>query len=80
MYVHFVEDTGMGLDADDLVHCFEPFYRGVRVGQMNMPGNGLGLALVQEIVALHNGRIEVETVVDQGSTFTIWLPGVAEKE
>ncbi len=69
-----VEDTGMGLDEEDLAHCFEPFYRGVRVGQLNIPGSGLGLALAQEIVAQHNGRITVESVVDEGSVFTIWLP------
>ena len=72
-----VQDTGMGLDEDDLAHCFEPFYRGLRIGQLNMPGNGLGLALAHKIVAQHNGRIVVESVVHEGSVFTIWLPSAA---
>ena len=68
------QDTGIGFTEEDLKHCFEPFYRGNRVGQLDIPGNGLGLALVQRIVDLHNGRIEIESEVDKGSTITIWLP------
>lgn len=70
-----VEDTGIGLDKEDLEHCFERFYRGKRIGQYNIvPGAGLGLSIVQEIVILHKGRVEVESKVDQGSTFTVYLP------
>ncbi len=75
-----IKDTGMGLDEEDLAHCFEPFYRGIRMGQLNIPGNGLGLALAHEIVAQHNGRIEVKSEVDKGSAFAIWLPAVVEKK
>ena len=69
-----VQDNGIGFTEEDRKHCFEPFYRGEQVGQFNIPGNGLGLTLLKRIVDLHNGRIEIESVVDQGSTITIWLP------
>lgn len=69
-----VQDNGIGFTVEDRKHCFEPFYRGERVGQLNIPGNGLGLALVKRIVDLYNGRIEIESEVDHGSAVTVWLP------
>jgi signal transduction histidine kinase len=44
-----------------------------------MPGSGLGLAIVKEIVDLHAGRIEVDSAIDAGSTFRVWLP-LAERD
>ena len=75
-HVQFVvRDTGIGLDKEELEHCFERFYRGKRVGQYNIaPGSGLGLSYVQEIIKFHNGCIGVESEVDQGSTFIVCLP------
>ncbi len=69
-----VADTGMGLDEDELAHCFERFYRGKRVGQSNIPGVGLGLTLARALVDLHHGHIDVESAVDEGSTFFFSLP------
>lgn len=69
-----VQDTGTGIDPEDLPHIFERFYRGKRVGQSNIPGTGLGLGIVKEIVDQHSGAIEVESQVGQGSTFRVWLP------
>jgi signal transduction histidine kinase len=69
-----VQDTGIGFSEADLRHCFDPFYRGEQVGQFDIPGNGLGLALANRIVDLHNGRIEIESILGQGSTVTVWLP------
>jgi signal transduction histidine kinase len=68
------QDTGIGFTEEDLEHSYEPFYRGDRVGQLNIPGNGLGLALVKRIVDMHNGRITIESEVDKGSTITVCLP------
>lgn len=69
-----VQDTGMGIAAEDLPHLFERFYRGQSVGSSNIPGSGLGLAIVKEVVDLHGGKVEVESEVGKGSTFRVWLP------
>ncbi len=69
-----VRDTGIGIPEDELPHVFERFFRGERPCAMQIPGTGLGLAIAKEIVELHGGRITVESQVDVGSTFTVWLP------
>jgi two-component system phosphate regulon sensor histidine kinase PhoR len=69
-----VEDTGMGIEPEDLPHLFDRFYRGRKVSQSKITGTGLGLAIVSEIVEIHEGHIEVESQVGQGSTFKVWLP------
>jgi PAS domain S-box-containing protein len=73
-----IQDTGMGIEPEDMPHLFERFYRGRRVGSSNIPGTGLGLAIVKEIVDLHGGTIDVESEVDRGSTFRVWLPLAAD--
>ncbi|HUW11365.1 MAG TPA: ATP-binding protein, partial [Anaerolineae bacterium] len=60
--------SGKGIAADALPHIFEPFYTSKRGGL------GLGLFVSQDIVQDHGGRIEVESRVGEGTTFTIWLP------
>ncbi len=74
-----VKDSGIGIEESDLPHIFELFYRGQQVSQLNKTGTGLELTLVREIVTLLDGEIEVESRVNKGSTFTVWLPW-AEKE
>jgi signal transduction histidine kinase len=69
-----VQDTGIGIHPDDLPHLFERFYRGRRTGPSEVPGSGLGLGIVKEIVDLHAGRIEVESELGAGSIFRVWLP------
>ena len=69
-----VRDTGIGIEPEDIPHLFERFYRGRRASQSNIPGTGLGLGIVKEIVELHGGKIEVSSQVGQGSNFTVWLP------
>jgi PAS domain S-box-containing protein len=69
-----VTDTGMGIAPEDMPHLFERFYRGKSVGSSTIPGTGLGLALVKEIVEKHHGSIEVKSVLGEGSTFRIVLP------
>jgi signal transduction histidine kinase len=68
-----VSDTGMGIPKDDLRKIFGRFYRVHRPGKQ-IQGTGLGLAIVKEIVLRHDGRIDVESEVDKGSTFTVYLP------
>jgi two-component system NtrC family sensor kinase len=65
-----VTDEGTGMAADVLPHVFEPFFTTKEIGE----GTGLGLSVSYGIVREHNGWIAVETVADQGSTFSIYLP------
>jgi signal transduction histidine kinase len=69
-----IEDSGIGIDPDELPNIFDRFYRGRRSQRSETPGTGLGLAIVKEIVDLHDGRIEVNSRVKQGTTFKVWLP------
>ena len=68
-----VSDTGVGIPKEALPRIFDRFYRVYRPGEQ-IQGTGLGLAIVKRIVSIHNGRIEVESKVNQGSTFTVFLP------
>ncbi|MCB9419771.1 MAG: GAF domain-containing protein [Ardenticatenaceae bacterium] len=68
-----LQDTGMGIDPDDMPHLFERFYRGQRVAQLGVPGTGLGLGIVKEIVDLHGGRVEAASEFGKGSVFRVWL-------
>jgi len=76
-----ISDTGMGIPKEALPKMFERFYRVSRPGEQ-IQGTGLGLAIVKKIVMMHNGRIEVESEVGRGTTFTVFLPLTtkAEKE
>jgi PAS domain S-box-containing protein len=69
-----VRDSGIGIEPEDLPHIFERFYRGRRAGQSDIPGAGLGLGVVKEIVELHGGTIDAQSHVGEGSTFRVWLP------
>jgi two-component system sensor histidine kinase BaeS len=69
-----VEDTGVGIAADDLKHVFKRFWRGDRSRSRTTGGAGIGLAIVRELVRAHDGRIDVESVPGGGSTFRVHLP------
>ncbi len=68
-----VEDTGEGIDPDELPHIFERFYKSHR-SSGDRSGFGLGLAITKNIVEMHRGSVDVESVVGEGSTFTVRLP------
>jgi signal transduction histidine kinase len=68
-----VSDTGYGIPKEDLPKLFSQFFRVHRPGK-EIKGTGLGLAIVNKIVAGHGGRIEVESELDKGTTFTVFLP------
>ena len=69
-----VEDTGQGIEAVHIPRLFERFYRTDHARARDSGGTGLGLPIVKEIVEAHNGFVTVESQVDKGSIFTIWLP------
>lgn len=68
-----VSDTGMGIPKKDLPKIFERFYRVERPGK-EINGTGLGLPIVAQIITQHDGRILVESELDKGTTFTVYLP------
>jgi signal transduction histidine kinase len=69
-----VTDTGVGIDAHELPHIFDRFYRGSRANEARGSGSGLGLAIVRSVVEMHGGKVMVESRVGTGSTFTVTLP------
>jgi signal transduction histidine kinase len=69
-----VIDRGVGIAAQEHKKIFEKFYRVPSAENERLPGTGLGLSLVNHIVAAHGGRIEVESTPGRGSAFSIFLP------
>jgi signal transduction histidine kinase len=67
-------DTGEGIAPEELAHVWERFYRGEKARAQDRHGAGLGLALVKELTEAMGGTVNVQSVVGEGSCFTIWLP------
>jgi PAS domain S-box-containing protein len=67
-----VLDQGMGMTAEQLARVFERFYRADDSG--NIPGTGLGMSIVKEIVELHRGEVRLASAPGQGTTVMLWLP------
>jgi two-component system phosphate regulon sensor histidine kinase PhoR len=67
-----VSDTGMGMPKEALPKIFDQFYR-VHQQNQQIKGTGLGLAIVKKIVDAHDGRIEVASELEKGTTFTVYL-------
>lgn len=73
VYFH-VEDTGIGISAEDLPNMFQKFYRSSDVRVQEITGSGLGLAFTHEVARLHGGSLTVESVLNRGSHFTLSIP------
>ena len=69
-----VKDTGIGIPQDELGRIFEKFYQGSNALRQSVKGTGLGLTLVKHAVEAHQGKIEVESKTDQGTTFSLIFP------
>jgi two-component system, OmpR family, phosphate regulon sensor histidine kinase PhoR len=69
-----VADQGYGIPQSSLSRIFEKFYRVPRVQDVDVPGTGLGLALVKEIAELHGGSVSVRSSAVGGTVFTLWIP------
>ena len=69
-----VTDTGIGISKKDLERLFQPFVQADSGLDRHYEGTGLGLSLVKRMVELHGGRVTLESVLGEGSTFHVWLP------
>jgi len=69
-----ISDNGIGIAEENLSYIFERFYRADSARSRQTGGSGLGLSISQQIISLHQGRIEVESTVNEGTTFYVVLP------
>ncbi|MBN1661641.1 MAG: GAF domain-containing protein [Anaerolineae bacterium] len=69
-----VSDSGIGIPEEALPLLFDEFYRAPNARAIEMEGTGLGLAIVKDVVEQHNGQVSVESVVGEGTTFSVLLP------
>jgi signal transduction histidine kinase len=69
-----ISDTGMGIPEDEQSKLFTRFFRASTATERAIQGTGLGLTIVKAIVALHGGRIAVESADQCGTTVTVSLP------
>ncbi len=69
-----VQDNGMGISPENLSRLFERFYRVDKARSRELGGTGLGLAIVKHIIDVHQGKVQVESKIGKGSTFSFSLP------
>ncbi len=72
-----IQDKGVGIPEDELSKVFDHFYRGDKGMTIWNSGNGMGLTVAKKIINVHDGTIEIESIVSEGTTVTINLPMVA---
>lgn len=75
-----VKDTGVGISKENLKHIFDDFFRVEDEKTKKISGTGLGLTIAKRIVDSHFGRIEVQSTVGKGSTFSVFLPRRVKKD
>ena len=74
-----VNDTGMGIDEEDIEHIFERFYQSKSTYKEHIAGSGIGLAFTKKLVEMHYGYIKADSKVNEGTTITIQLPIVKKQ-
>lgn len=72
-----ISDSGIGIPEENLMHVFERFYKVDKARDRQAGGSGLGLSIVRRIVELHRGTISVQSVEEEGTTFTVIFPANA---
>jgi signal transduction histidine kinase len=75
-----VHDHGIGIGPNDLARIFQPYFRAQFSDTQTRRGAGLGLTLVQQILAAHGGKVEVESEIGKGSTFRLLFPRLKPEE
>lgn len=75
-FIITVEDTGIGINPDETAMLFEEFSRIKNDKTRNIGGSGLGLSIVKKVVELYHGVINVESIPDKGSAFTVIIPRI----
>tara|TARA_R110002049_G_scaffold171538_3_gene338094 strand:+ start:703 stop:1974 length:1272 start_codon:yes stop_codon:yes gene_type:complete len=75
-----VQDTGPGIAREHLPRLTERFYRISAAKSRDKGGTGLGLAIVKHILNRHGGRLDIDSTLGEGSTFTIWVPSYPDRD
>ena len=74
MFIITIKDYGQGIPEEDLPYIFEPFYRVDKSRSKRTGGYGLGMSLCKKIIDRHQGKIQINSKVNQGTTVEILLP------
>lgn len=69
-----IQDSGVGIEKQDIAHVFDRYYRGKQTDASNISGSGIGLSFVKELTELHNGKIYAVSELGKGSVFTVEMP------
>lgn len=75
-----IKDTGLGIPPEDIPHLFQKFYRVDNADRQSIGGTGLGLYLCRRLIEAMQGRLWVESIFGQGSTFFVELPRISSQE
>jgi two-component system, OmpR family, sensor kinase len=75
-FILTVSDKGVGIEADDLANVFDRFHRGRLSSKQNTSGMGIGLPMAKAIVEGHGGSIKIDSKIDDGTSVSVFLPGV----
>lgn len=69
-----IADTGIGIEAPDLLHVFDPHFRARRALESGVAGTGLGMGIARQLIEDHGGMVDVNSAVDRGTTVSFTLP------